>query len=97
MKYRGLKKYSYKEACDQIENTMQMRSVYIECIFTWKTKQRDTLIEALCNQTTEEMIKETEKKLEYVDSKMEYLYQFCEGYVPKGSFAFFSVCNKKLK
>lgn len=90
MKYKGRKKYSQKEAGEAIEQAMQMYYTYCECVLYWETKPRtrsDVLIEAMCNETREEMIKEGKKKIEYIKSKLNYLYQFCPDYQVKGSFA----------
>lgn len=83
------KRFTQKEAEGHIENTMQMRSVYLENLFYWKNSKEtraDKLIQALCNQSKEEMMLEAEKKLEYIERKLDYLFSFSPNYVPKGSF-----------
>lgn len=89
MKYKWRKKYTKEEAESQIENILQSYSIQKECINYWilcpRTKS-DVLIEALCWETREEMIKNGMEKLEYMDSKLEYLYKFSPGYRPKLSF-----------
>lgn len=89
MKYRGRKKYSQAEAETMLENTMQLIKVNEECILYWKTcrpSRTDRLIEALCNQSREEMIKQNEDQLEYLYDKFEYMKQFAPDYKLKGSF-----------
>ena len=90
-KYRGRKKYTEKEAQDQIENTMQLYYTNIEALHTWKTQPRDLLIEALTGTKTEEAIRQVELQNEYLMNKIEYMRQFAPNYQLKGSFAFFSV------
>jgi len=46
------------------------------------------LIEALCNQSREEMIKENLKKIKYCESKIKYAKQFAPKYKIKGSYGY---------
>jgi len=92
MKFKGRKKYTQPEAEKRMENTAQMICVSKECLLYWTTQPRkrsDILIEALCNQSREEMIEQEKQKLEYLNLKMDYLKQFSQDYKLKGSFGYF--------
>ena len=89
MKYKWRKKYTKQEAESQIENTLQSYSSQKECVnywMYWPRTKSDILIEELCWETREDMIKNWIEKLEYMDSKLEYLYKFSPDYRPKLSF-----------
>lgn len=89
MKYKGRKKYTYEEACQMLEVTMQMWATNQECINYWKRMPRsrsDILIEVLTNTTREEAIEQVSKQQEYLISKMDYLRKFAPLYKIKGSF-----------
>lgn len=90
MKYKWIKKYSKEEAETQIECTCQMITSNRECIWTWEKQIKywkcDKLIEALCKQTTQEMIEKAEEQNLYLLSKLEYMNQFTENYIIKWSF-----------
>lgn len=89
MKYKGRKKYTYEEACQMLEVTMQMWATNQECINYWKRMPRsrsDILIEVLTNTTREEAIEQVSKQQEYLISKMDYLRKFAPSYKIKGSF-----------
>jgi len=56
----------------------------------------DILIEALCNQSREEMVKEAKEQVDYCQSKLDYLRRFNRYYRIKGSFGVaYSMLNSK--
>lgn len=94
-KYKWRKQYTEKEANICIDNTMQLITTNRECIITWANQIRywktDKLIEALCHQTTEEMIHYAEIQNLYLLSKIEYIKQFSPNFRSKSSF-WFPIC-----
>ena len=84
-KYKGRKKLTPQEAKEFLDNTYQMLYTFTEQVQYLKTQPRsksDILVEALCGQTREEMVRETEGQIEYCLSKIEYGKQFLPNYMP---------------
>ena len=86
MKYKWRKKYSEKEAKEQIESINQSIWNYQEEILFASTRWIDPLILALCRKTNKEVIEDAENKLEFLISKKQYLQQFiCENQLAKNT------------
>lgn len=76
MLYKWRKKYSQKDARDQIESINQSIWNYQEEILFATCRWIDPLILAICHQTNEQVIEEAEKQLEFLMSKRQYMQQF---------------------
>lgn len=76
MKYKWIKKYSQKDARDQIESINQSIGNYQEEILFGTCRWIDPLILALCKKTNEQCIEDAEKQIDFLESKKKYLSQF---------------------
>ena len=69
------KKYSHKEARDQLEIIWVQIQNNLEEIYYWNTRD-DTLILALVWMTKEECKQQAYKQIEYLEEKRKYIIQF---------------------
>lgn len=75
IKYRWRKKYTKKEAEQQIQMCQMSIESCNECILSFRLKW-DTLIQALVWLSIEQIIKENQEKIEFEFSKIQYMNQF---------------------